>query len=111
MLITANVQPRRYNDKMFDINVKNIEFLADVKTNDIESITINTFVDRLDDVVVNDLIAMIDRNPGKTNLYFNIIDINTHTKVKVHSRAKKVKVERSLLEFIKKSDAFEYKIN
>ena len=111
VLITANVQPRRYNDKMFDINVKNIEFLADVKTNDIESITINTFVDRLDDVVVNDLIAMIDRNPGKTNLYFNIIDINTHTKVKVHSRAKKVKVERSLLEFIKKSDAFEYKIN
>ena len=68
-------------------------------------------LDRLDDVVVNDLIAMIDRNPGKTNLYFNIIDINTHTKVKVHSRAKKVKVERSLLEFIKKSDAFEYKIN
>ena len=61
--------------------------------------------------MVNDLIAMIDRNPGKTNLYFNIIDINTHTKVKVHSRAKKVKVERSLLEFIKKSDAFEYKIN
>ena len=111
VFITASVQPRRYNENMFDINIKNIEFLADVKTKDIENFTINAFIDRLDDVAVNDLIALIDRNKGNTNLYLNFIDLKTRMKVKVRSRAKRINVERSLLEFLKKSDAFEYKIN
>lgn len=106
VLIHAGVASRRFNPNQCDVVVKNIEFLADVKTSGIAELNINVTASTIDPVEVRELIAFTEQNPGNTAVTFNFQIPGQYRKIKVRSRFKKVNIERPLIVFLKGSSSF-----
>ena len=106
VLIHAGVASRRFNPNQCDVVVKNIEFLADVKTSGIAELNINVTATTIDPVEVRELIAFTEQNPGNTAVTFNFQIPGQYRKIKVRSRFKKVNIERPLIVFLKGSSSF-----
>ena len=106
VLIHAGVASRRFNPNQCDVVVKNIEFLADVKTSGIAELNINVTATTIDPVEVRELIAFTEQNPGNTAVTFNFQIPGQYRKIKVRSRFKKVNIERPLIAFLRGSSSF-----
>ena len=106
VLIHAGVASRRFNPNQCDVVVKNIEFLADVKTSGIAELNINVTATTIDPVEIRELIAFTEQNPGNTAVTFNFQIPGQYRKIKVRSRFKKVNIERPLIVFLKGSSSF-----
>ena len=106
VLIHAGVASRRFNPNQCDVVVKNIEFLADVKTSGIAELNINVTATTIDPVEVRELIAFTEQNPGNTAVTFNFQIPGQYRKIKVRSRFKKVNIERPLIVFLRGSSSF-----
>ena len=106
VLIHAAVEPRRFNPNMFDVNVRNIEYLADVKTSGIAEIQISSLATTLDIMETRELIALVDQNPGNTRISFSFSAPGRFRNIKVRAMKKKVNINRPFIDFLKQSSAF-----
>jgi len=103
---------QRYRDsKFYDLRISDIQYLATVKDNVVEKITISISSEDLDDTVVSDLTTIFGDNPGSTQLYFQIRDADNKTPVTLRSRNRTINVTKELKTYIKSHPAMEYKIN
>ena len=110
IFITAKCQPRYRNSNLFELKVQNVEQLYDVKKHRLERFTIMMDTSAVDDRTVSELVTLVERNEGDTQLY---IELHTadQASVTLHYRNKGVDVDRSLLDFIANEENMEYKIN
>ena len=106
VLIHAAVEPRRFNPNMFDVNVRNIEYLADVKTSGIAEIQISSLATTLDIMETKELIALVDQNPGNTRITFSFSAPGRFRNIKVRAINRKVNINRPFIDFLKQSSAF-----
>ena len=110
LFITAKVTPRRYNEAIFDLNLKRIQLLADVKDTLIENITITMPLDKLTEEVVTDLTEIIHENPGKTDLFFRFFSTE-NMKVNLRAKAVKISVRKDLVNYISEHPGMSFEIN
>ena len=109
--VTAKMQPRfQYSDQM-ELKVQDVQYLQAVKEKAIDRLTITLTTDLLDEQVVADLGELIVSNPGKTKLYIQLVDSLGRNHVLMRSTSKYVDVKNSLVSFIERSEALDYKIN
>ena len=109
--VTAKMQPRfQYSDQM-ELKVQDVQYLQAVKEKAIDRLTITLTTDLLDEQVVADLGELIVSNPGKTKLYIQLVDSLGRNHVLMRSTSKYVDVKNSLVSFIVRSEALDYKIN
>jgi DNA polymerase-3 subunit alpha len=111
--ITGKVKPRfSYNpDGPKDLGITGVEFLQTIKERAIDRITISLTADLLDDQVVEELGELIAAHPGKTNLFFQLHDLNGKNHVLLKSTSTQVDVKSELIQYIEQSPALDYKIN
>ena len=111
--VVGKVKPRyQYNDKgPMDLKVTNVEFLQSVKDKAIDRITIQMTTDMLNDEIVADLGQMISEYPGKTKLFFQLRDSLGKHHVLLRSKNCLVDVRHSLIDYIERTEALDYKIN
>ena len=111
VFITAKcVQPYQ-NGNYYDFKVQNIQFLQDVKEHRLEKITITINRNAIDDTLVNDLNTIISENPGKTQLYLQIIDEEHNTRLLLRSKNKEIDIKNNLISYIEANPAMQYSIN
>ncbi|MBQ8153598.1 MAG: DNA polymerase III subunit alpha [Prevotella sp.] len=109
--VTGKMQPRfQYSDQM-ELKVQDVQYLQAVKEKAIDRITITLSTDLLDEQVVTDLGELIAENPGKTKLYFRLVDRTGKGHVLMRSTSKYVDVKSTLVRFIEQTPALDYKIN
>ena len=109
--VTGKMAPRfQYSDQK-ELKVTNVELLQSVKEKAIDRITITLTTDLLDEQVVTELGEMINENPGKTKLYFQLVDRTGKGHVLMRSTSKFVDVKSTLVNFIEQTPALDYKIN
>ena len=109
--VTGKMQPRfQYSDQM-ELKVQDVQYLQTVKEKAIDRITITLSTDLLDEQVVTDLGELIAENPGKTKLYFRLVDRTGKGHVLMRSTSKYVDVKSTLVRFIEQTPALDYKIN
>ena len=109
--VTGKMQPRfQYSDQM-ELKVQDVQYLQTVKDKAIDRITITLTTDLLDEQVVTELGEMINENPGKTKLYFQLVDRTGKGHVLMRSTSKFVDVKSTLVNFIEQTPALDYKIN
>ena len=111
IFVNASVQPGKYNANRIEIKVNKVQFLVDVKDDLIKNITISLPLSSVSEDFVLTLNEMFDSNPGTADLYFHILDPEGKMNVKLHSRTKKITVNRQLIELIEGNDEMSYKIN
>ena len=109
--VTAKVQPRFQFSDIMQLKVQNIEYLQTIKDKAIDRITISMTTDLLDDQLVMELSELIAETPGQTKLFFQLHDTTGKKHVLLRSTTKSIDVRSSLIQFIERSDALDYKIN
>jgi DNA polymerase-3 subunit alpha len=94
-----------------ELKVQDVQYLQTVKDKAIDRITITLTTDLLDEQVVTELGELINENPGKTKLYFQLVDRTGKGHVLMRSTTKFVDVKSTLVNFIEQTPALDYKIN
>ena len=103
--ITAKCQQRfRNNPDAYDLVIKKIEFLSDVKDKSIDKFTIYIDSTLFADSCMTDLETMLRSNTGHVPLYFNIHDIEHNTNIEMFCRNVAVDVNKKLLSFLDEMD-------
>ena len=111
--VTGKVKSRfMYNDNgPKDLKIGGVEFLQTIKEKAIDRITISMITDKVDDALVNDLTEMINDNPGKTKLFFQLRDSNGNHHVLLRSKREGIDVKNQLISYIDSHDGLSYSIN
>ena len=103
--ITAKCQQRfRNNPDAYDLVIKKIEFLSDVKDKSIDKFTIYIDSSLFKDSSITDLQTMLQSNKGQVPLYFNIHDTEHNTNIERYSSKVTVDVNKRLLNFLDDMD-------
>ena len=109
--ITGKMASRfAYSDQK-ELKVSNVELLQTVKEKAVDRITISLNTDLLDDKIVTELSELIDEHKGKTKLFFQLRDSTGKHHVLLRSQTKMVDVRHSLIDFVERTEALDYKIN
>ena len=96
--ITAQcVQRFRNNPDAYDMVIKKIEFLSDVKEKSIEKFTVYMDATIFNDAQLTDLETTLKNSTGNVPLYINIHDAKNNTNVQLYSRNITVDVNKKLL--------------
>jgi len=110
--ITAGVQPPRWGGKGDpDLNIKKVEWLADVKDRKIRSITINARLEAVDVALVTEILELVRHSVGDSALQFNIYDASTSQWITLSSRNSRINVTHELVRYIEAHPALTYSIN
>jgi DNA polymerase-3 subunit alpha len=111
--ITGKVKSRfQYNDNgPKDLKIGGVEFLQTIKERAIDRITIQMMTDKVDDAMVNDLAEIINENPGKTKLFFQLRDSSSSHHVLLRSKREGIDVKNQLIDYIETHDGLAYSIN
>ena len=104
--ITARCQQRfRNNLDAYDLVIKKIEFLTDVKDKSIDKFTIYIDSTMFKEAAMTDLETMLRSCQGHVPLYFNIHDTEHNTNIEMYSRNVAVDVNKKLLSFLDEMNA------
>lgn len=96
--ITAQcVQRFRNNPDAYDMVIKKIEFLSDVKEKSIEKFTVYMDATMFNDAQLTDLETTLKNSTGNVPLYINIHDAKNNTNIQLYSRNITVDVNKKLL--------------
>ena len=109
--VTGKMKPRFWKGEQKELKVQNIEFLQSVKERAIDRITISLTTDLLDDTIVNELKELVSEHPGKTKLFFQLRDSTGKHHVLLRSQTSMIDVRHSLIDYIERTEALDYKIN
>jgi len=98
--VIAKCFKRFPTSQYYSFNVISVEFLAKVKDTRINRLTISVKSKALDEATVSDLLSLVDEKPGRTELYFNVDDEETGTKLLLRATTKRVEVGKQLVEYV-----------
>ena len=107
LYITAKLLPRRFNPKIVDLVIIDIQLLSEAKEKLIKRITIDVPVDQLNVPMVENLAEIVKANPGDTELYFNI-KASEDLSVNLRSVSLHLSVNRHLLDYIESNEGLSY---
>lgn len=111
ILIAGKMEPRKYNEKIFDFRLSSIRLLQDEKDKLIENICITLPIHDLDEQTVNELTAIIKNNPGNSLLYFKIVDGSNNISLNLFSHNVRLNITQDLIDYLVLNDNIDFKIN
>jgi len=111
LYIKGRCQPRQWKPDELDIKITSMELLQDVKDSLIEKMTILIPLAALNQQVVTELSILSNESPGKTELYFKIIDEESNSSVDFMARSTKLSVGKKIVNYINEHPELEYHIN
>ena len=111
LFVRAKMVPRRFDEKVYDIQILSVDLLNDVKDTMIHKLTIDVQLDKITDLMVEELADILAENQGSAELCFNVRGIN-NLHVNMVSRKFHIKVDKPVINFLSDhADELEYKVN
>lgn len=111
LFITARVEPRRFKEDVYDLNIGRVEFLSDIKDQKIQSITLTIRLDTIEESEAAEIATLLEESNGPTEVFFNIVDLENEMHVLLQSRKSRITVDSALIRFLEEAKGIEYKIN
>jgi DNA polymerase-3 subunit alpha len=112
LMIRAVVQPKQFgNLNEYELKIKNITMLPDVKEEMIKSILLRIPLNSLTENIIAGLKKFTGTNSGKTMLRFNIHDQEERLSIEMFSRSQKVKITDDFLNYLTTHPEIEFKLN
>ena len=111
LLITARVEPGRWDPKKLDFKIGSIRLLQDEKEKLIEKISITVPIHGLDEQTISELSALIKKHPGNSLLYFKVVDGEHNITLNLFAPKTKIQVTRDLVEYLVENEYIDFKIN
>lgn len=111
LLLKAAVTPRQWKESDLDFKIKSIQLLQDVKDDLIDKINITMPISEINEQAINEISVFVKNNPGKTQLYFKIIDGENHVSLNLMSRSIRLNVTQGFIDFLNETENFDFTIN
>jgi DNA polymerase-3 subunit alpha len=113
LYIHARCQGRQWNKEQLELKVTKIELLPDVKDELVQKITLMIPLTTLNSELVTELSTLTKEHPGKTELYFKIIDDSDagHLSVDLIARPVKISVGKQLMRYLEEHQELKFHIN
>ena len=103
---------QKYRDSQYkELKITDIQYLQTVKDNQIDKFTIVCNSEKIDTQITSDLLSLLNRYPGKTELYFSINDNASSRPFTMLSKKCKININKELINFIKHEEALDYILN
>lgn len=109
--IKAKITQKYAGSKFFDFTISDVQYLATVKDQRIEKLTISVDSDKVDDMLVSELCQLLHNSPGKTQVYVELNSLADRRGVVMRSKSVCVDASATLLRYLDGNDAFRYRIN
>jgi len=110
LLLTGKVEPHRFNDDEFEFKVKEMNLLVDVREKMIRSVTLCISLDAISKALVDEIVAMLNRNKGKTLLKFKVFEPVEKISISLFSRGFRIELNREVLHYLNNHPEIEFKI-
>ena len=103
---------QKYRDSQYkELKITDIQYLQTVKDNQIDKFTIVCNAEKIDTQITSDLLSLLNKYPGKTELYFSINDNESSRPFTMLSKKCKININKELINFIKHEEALDYILN
>ena len=111
LLIEGVVQPKRYNPSEFELHISNISFLSEVNESVVETLTIVTDLDKLN----NDLMVCLTQRGVESDkgaaLDFVVVDPLKRRRLHLKARRMNIAVDKMLTDYLDSRTDLNYQIN
>ncbi len=104
LLIKGRVEPRMYNENEFEVRVKSMVMLHDVKAEMVKSLTLKLPLNNITEELVTELRAATDKHKGNVTLKIKVIDPDEKMAIDFFSRAIRINLDNELLQFFEELD-------
>jgi len=104
LLIKGRVEPRMYNENEFEVRVKSMVMLHDVKAEMVKSLTLKLPLNNITEELVTELRIATDKHKGNVTLKIKVIDPEEKMAIDFFSRAIRINLDNELLQFFEELD-------
>jgi DNA polymerase-3 subunit alpha len=104
LLIKGRVEPRMYNDNEFEVRVKSMAMLHEVKSEMVKSLTLKVPLNNITQELVTELRAATDKHKGNVILKIKVIDPDEKMAIDFFSRGIRINLDNELLQFFEEMD-------
>ena len=112
VFVKARVEKKPWmKDDRIDISIKQIEMLSDVRDKLCKQINVNIDLDKVDEILIHDLHALLSAHTGKCNLMVNVIDREHGYKIPLMSKSIRVTPSNELLNQLNAMPELSYNLN
>ncbi len=111
VFITAKCEKRYATSQNYYLNIENIEYLQTVKAERINRFTVNVNGKDIDTTMVNDILTTLGNKKGKTELFFNIKDVENNTSILVKSSTQQVEISKEFVNYVEQQPYLSYSVN
>ncbi len=109
--IMAKCQKRHRDSDYYELRVQDIQYMQTIKDTRLEKITLSIDSTELTEAVVTDLSTLVEKAPGKVQLYVQVVDSVHNVSLMLRSRSHTVDVTNELLNYVDAHPAMSYHIN
>lgn len=110
LMIRGTVQPRWRGSDQLDFKPAKIELLSELRSK-VESVLVEIPAEKVTDEFINGLEETLVGNEGKTLLKFGITDTESHIRMQLFSRKKRVALNDDLVEYFQNNSDLVFTIN
>lgn len=103
LVIRGRVQPKTYREGEFELKIKSISMLHDIRDN-IRALQLTIPVTEVNDILIADLNRLTTKERAKTTLKIKLIDPDERISVDLFSRSLKINITNDLIRYIKENE-------
>ena len=112
VFVTGKYQQRPYgNGDEFEFKISSIELLAEIKDQLTSGIKLTFDLNKLDEELIDNVVAVIESHPGKYNVSMEVLDHEERYKIDFYSKSKRVDVSQDFIDELLEAGDLEYKLN
>ncbi|MBO9151872.1 DNA polymerase III subunit alpha [Chitinophaga sp. GCM10012297] len=100
LYVNGGFKPRRFNENEYEFRVNSMQLLQEVKRTQTKKIGLITMPQFITPQVIDFLSDNIQKNPGKAEIYCQLIDRDEELMVKMHTFTKHVEMNDELAQFL-----------
>ncbi len=113
LLIRGQVQPRPFNNGTVDyeLKIKEIKMLADVREEMISSLLVTVPLSSLDERMINEIDKYSRQKKGSARLKFMVHDREENIYIEMFSRTKRILIDDELIKYLQEQPEIDFKLN
>jgi len=113
LLIRGQVQPRPFNNGTVDyeLKIKEIKMLADVREEMISSLLVTVPLSSLDEQMINEIDKFSRQKKGSARLKFMVHDREENIYIEMFSRTKRILIDDELIKYLQEQPEIDFKLN
>ncbi|WP_346317757.1 DNA polymerase III subunit alpha [Chitinophaga sp. YIM B06452] len=100
LYVNGGFKPRRFNDNEYEFKINSMQLLQEVKRTQTRKVGLITMPQFITPEVIDFLSDNIQKNPGKAEIYCQLIDRDEELMVKLHTFTKHVEMNDELAQFL-----------